>query len=90
MKHYVSSAIGKDWSKNRKKLDDAASKVDFEKTKSDRWNQSAESTITRETKEACSDAQRGQRGNKEGALGQHKKNRIDSRRSFGRETLIQL
>lgn len=42
MKHYVNSAIGKDWSKNWKKLDGAASKVDFEKTKSDKWNHSAE------------------------------------------------
>lgn len=37
MKHYEISPTGKDWSKNLKKLEDAASKVDFEKIKSDRW-----------------------------------------------------
>lgn len=58
MKHYESSEIGKDWSKNLKKLEDVASKVVSEKIKSGRWNQSAEGSITRQTKPTGSDAQR--------------------------------
>lgn len=48
MKHRERSEMGKDWSKNLKKLEDVASKPDL-KRKSDRWIWSAESTITRDS-----------------------------------------
>lgn len=39
-----------------------------------------------ESRAVSSNAQRGLTGNKEAALGQHNKSRVDSRRRFGRET----
>lgn len=71
-------------------IENVASKLDFDQIKSDRWNLSVNSRVTRDRAQSPEQLVQMHRGgligNKEAPLGQHNKNRVDSRRSFGRET----